>query len=1095
MRFLIILIFLIPAKSFPYAPILKIDPSQNPTGIMYTEHDANEVRLGLMSSGQIGIDNFAGNGAGFWPKDTENNYIFGTGLWIAGLADVDGDGLEDTLGIQAYNPIDGGTEFAPGRATDDPDDPMSRLFVSTNATDLTQWPDEFRNEYGDPIVYSLQDIVGIYNDINGTFKYGRHKGAIEVYQRSMAFMTGRTSQVIIFIWDITNISELMPHGPYTIEDTYIGLDSDIDIGTVFADDRTSFFRYQLTEKGDSIPIMMAFGWDNDFDESWGNFEGIPGFVGFKFLLSPGNDMDGIDNDGDGLVDESPYNGIDDDGDGEVDEWDEVDELGLVNYTFSCGPSACESRPHPMSDTELYRMMKCDPPDECLETIEDTDIAFLMSSGPFDWPPGRTMRVAIAYVFALPVGEPDHIEVYGDPPRPDPNDPVFADFLAVALNAQSFFGAGFPDTVTGFYIYDTTDLGVTNLILDPTVISTSVVSSEGVADLKLFYSYDGGTTFSSDDMEYIDAYTYAGLVPGPGEWWSDVQYFVQAVDSTFLVIRDPPNAPSNPYEYTIVYTPDFLPRSTAAGIGTPNPASVAWLDYDSDGDLDFYLTQKSSQHVENTFFRNDGERTFTDVTGETGTGFLSYPHASTGDYDNDGYEDMVIASSENSPLLLLRNAGDGTFENVSPKVGLEDPVITQDLSWSDVDSDGFLDIIALSGRCFLYMNEGGGEFIEDTESHGLPTADFQAYDLLCFDADNDGDDDIVFAGSGNRYYENEAGVFTDKTEYAGLVFSSSFTEPLDVNHDTHLDLLFYGSADGFKLLTNDGEAHFTDDSETYGVTDLSRASHFTAGDMNANGLPDLVLSTWEVNYLILGPEGKYFDATSFFDGGYYSNTVSNADADGDGMLDIFKKGLWLSAGFPGGYVNNWLEVDLVGTVSNRSAVGAVATLYPGERTITDFVSASVSKPKRLYFGMEQETPDSLIIRWPSGIVQVERDLPVNAIITIEEDSTLVAVGGDVPSRKIPTTYALYQNYPNPFNPQTTIGFDLPDAGEKIAVRLSIYDVRGRLVRKLVDGELSPGQHRVIWDGRDDAGVSLGSGVYLYMIKTGDFTESRKLVLLK
>ena len=94
--------------------------------------------------------------------------------------------------------------------------------------------------------------------------------------------------------------------------------------------------------------------------------------------------------------------------------------------------------------------------------------------------------------------------------------------------------------------------------------------------------------------------------------------------------------------------------------------------------------------------------------------------------------------------------------------------------------------------------------------------------------------------------------------------------------------------------------------------------------------------------------------------------------------------------------------------------------------------------------------------------------------------------------VPTEFVLEQNYPNPFNPSTTIRFALPEAG---AVSLSIYDPMGRLVRTLVSGEIPAGSHRVVWDARDDSGVRVASGLYLYTLRSGAVVLQRKLVLMK
>ncbi|GAB4371807.1 MAG: hypothetical protein Kow0042_14780 [Calditrichia bacterium] len=93
--------------------------------------------------------------------------------------------------------------------------------------------------------------------------------------------------------------------------------------------------------------------------------------------------------------------------------------------------------------------------------------------------------------------------------------------------------------------------------------------------------------------------------------------------------------------------------------------------------------------------------------------------------------------------------------------------------------------------------------------------------------------------------------------------------------------------------------------------------------------------------------------------------------------------------------------------------------------------------------------------------------------------------------------LLQNYPNPFNPITIIGFDLPEDSN---IKLEIYDITGRRIRILAEGRYPAGSHRVVWDGRDDAGNAAASGVYVYRLSTGSklqtpIVASHKMVLMK
>jgi hypothetical protein len=93
---------------------------------------------------------------------------------------------------------------------------------------------------------------------------------------------------------------------------------------------------------------------------------------------------------------------------------------------------------------------------------------------------------------------------------------------------------------------------------------------------------------------------------------------------------------------------------------------------------------------------------------------------------------------------------------------------------------------------------------------------------------------------------------------------------------------------------------------------------------------------------------------------------------------------------------------------------------------------------------------------------------------------------------PTEFDLRQNYPNPFNPATTIQYALPRASE---VSVEVYNILGQRVRSLVDEQQDPGYKTLWWDGKDDYGNEVSSGVYFYRIEAGDFVQSKKMTLLK
>jgi hypothetical protein len=92
----------------------------------------------------------------------------------------------------------------------------------------------------------------------------------------------------------------------------------------------------------------------------------------------------------------------------------------------------------------------------------------------------------------------------------------------------------------------------------------------------------------------------------------------------------------------------------------------------------------------------------------------------------------------------------------------------------------------------------------------------------------------------------------------------------------------------------------------------------------------------------------------------------------------------------------------------------------------------------------------------------------------------------------TSYQLAQNYPNPFNPSTTIQFSVLEAG---VVQLSVYNINGQEVRRLVYGQMNAGRHTVNWDGKDNTGQVMPSGVYLYKLRVNGFMQTRKMTLMK
>jgi hypothetical protein len=115
-----------------------------------------------------------------------------------------------------------------------------------------------------------------------------------------------------------------------------------------------------------------------------------------------------------------------------------------------------------------------------------------------------------------------------------------------------------------------------------------------------------------------------------------------------------------------------------------------------------------------------------------------------------------------------------------------------------------------------------------------------------------------------------------------------------------------------------------------------------------------------------------------------------------------------------------------------------------------------------------------------------------LLAFDGVATSVTDGDNSETLDLPHSFALHQNYPNPFNPLTEITFDLP---RRSAVRLTVLNSLGQTVKTLTNRSKPAGPHTASWDGTDVSGAHVSSGVYFYRLETGDFTETKKMVLLK
>jgi hypothetical protein len=480
-------------------------------------------------------------------------------------------------------------------------------------------------------------------------------------------------------------------------------------------------------------------------------------------------------------------------------------------------------------------------------------------------------------------------------------------------------------------------------------------------------------------------------------------------------------------------------NNASGFG------VAWGDFDGDGDPDLYISNDGP----NLLLRNDGAGDFTDVTappldnGDNGGAVI------WGDYDNDGDLDLYLVNYLTANRLF-RNEGAGGFTDVTSGP-LGDTGPGQGAAWADYDRDGDIDLYVVNYGTpnKLLRNDGAGVFT-DVTSGPLGDAGWG----LCAawgDYDNDGDPDLYITNDGpNRLLRNDGG--GSFTRITGLVIEDGGPGQGaawgDYDNDGDLDLYVanYGTAN--KLIRNDGGNVFTQ--------------------------------------LTAGPLGDTGNTTGVAWGDYDNDRDLDLYVVNDGQSNALLRNDLASS-------NRWLHVDLVGTPSNRSAIGACVKLVAGGVSQIQEVSGGSGYLSQnsltVEFGLGSATiADSLVIRWPSGRVDHYSGVATNQRLTLVEQG-----GVDVPGPSHPSlALELAAPIPNPCRGATRLRFALPSDA---VVRVSIHDLQGRQVASLLNGMQPAGWHALSWDGGDGRGANLAAGVYVVRLETGSGTRARKLVLVR
>ena len=451
---------------------------------------------------------------------------------------------------------------------------------------------------------------------------------------------------------------------------------------------------------------------------------------------------------------------------------------------------------------------------------------------------------------------------------------------------------------------------------------------------------------------------------------------------------------------------FTDVTDSAGVGdTGYGVGGTTGDYDNDGDLDLYLTNFGR----NVLYQNNGDGTFTDVAEAARVANAGWgTSCAFADFDNDGFLELYISNyadytldahktcyRHNIPVycgpssyppqsdLFYYNNGDGTFTELTEQSGLLSVVAAHGLGVAvgDTDNDGDADIYVANDQDFnfLFENRGDGTFEEIGLLSGVSCSDMGKAEagmgVAFADYNNDGKLDLTvsnFQNETNTLYYNE-----------GTNFFVDATIPTGIAEHTHR---YLGWGIGFLDYDNDG------------YKDIFVANGHT---MDNIAEVDRSTTTPQQNLLFrnLG-NGQFEDVTSEMGEGFALRKTSRASAfgdyDNDGDIDILVTNWNQTVDLlrnEGGNQNNWIQVQAVGTKSNRSAIGARIKVVAGELTQYAEVKSSGSylafSDLRVHFGLKDaEQIDLLEIRWTSGIVDSATHLSVNQrFIAVEGDKII------------------------------------------------------------------------------------------------------------
>lgn len=433
--------------------------------------------------------------------------------------------------------------------------------------------------------------------------------------------------------------------------------------------------------------------------------------------------------------------------------------------------------------------------------------------------------------------------------------------------------------------------------------------------------------------------------------------------------------------------------------------AVWGDFNNNSFPDIYIKNSDST---NSLFINNGDETFTKIlTGNIATDEISTSTVSKVDLNNDGFLDLFVSGGSSYNNLYLGN-GDGTFTKSSTA-----DIVTKggtSVSWGDYDRDGDLDaaLSNFSGNNAFFENNGDGSFTEVFSSvFSTVGSTYSSW----IDINNDGFLDIYtisFVGSSNLFINNGDKTFTKDSENIIVMDVSDAKNQAwgDYNNDGYLDL-FTGNypPQRNQLFQNNGDGSFTEiENSELIITDTSEyVEGSNWADYDNDGFLDLYMATSTKRSRLFhnNGDGTFTEIIEDFlanTNTAYRYSANWADYNNDGFLDLFSAVADLQIESSSDdrnillknlcKINNWLNISLRGSENNFFGVGAKITAFNGtllssKRIIENGFGVSDFREN---FGIgESFGLDSLIVSWPTGNLQVLKNILSNKFLEIHEDS--------------------------------------------------------------------------------------------------------------